>query len=280
MSSLVPASQLGAAWATAVVSFLVAAVYLYFAYRLSQRDVAPGARLASNQFALWWGGIGVTAVVSGIEVALAAAGALALPGALTIYLVSILIDCAFLWGLVGFLVFVYTGRYHLLELTAFYAWFYITVLYFVFLRVPSGVLYSAGAVSLTYSAAAVPLLEVVIVLGLIVPEIVGAILYLSLAGRAPAGSAQRLRIWLVGGGILLWFAIDVFVPSSTAAWGLVRTVLELVPGAMSLIAFYPPSWGPARLRTGDRTPKGGSVPSDERSKGERPAAAGETEGVR
>ncbi len=280
MSSLVPSSQLPAAWVTVGVSFLVAAVYLYFAYRLSQRNVAPAARLASNQFALWWGGIGITGAISGVEVALAAAGVITLPEAQTIYFLSVLIDCAFLWGLVGFLIFVYTGRYHLFELTAFYAWFYITVLYFVFARVPSGVSYSAGSVSLVYSVPAVPALELVIVLGLIVPEILGAILYLSLARRSPAGSAQRLRIWLVGGGILLWFAIDVFVPSSTAGWAIVRTILELVPGAMSLIAFYPPSWGPARLRAvvADRGTE--QTASGEASVGELPARPAETEGVR
>ncbi len=247
MGGLVPASQLATAVATVIVSLGVGAVYLYFAWRLSQRHVSAGARLASNQFALWWGGIGVTVFLTAVEVALAAGGALNLPGALTLYFLSVLIDCALLWGLTGFLLYVYTGRYRLLELSAFYVAFYVVVLYFVFARVPSGVAWLAGSVTLVYSAPAVPALEVVVVLGLLGPEVVGAILYLTLARRLPAGSAARLRIWLVGGGILLWFAIDIFVPSSTAAWSLARSILQLVPGAMSLIAYYPPSWARARL---------------------------------
>jgi hypothetical protein len=246
VSALVPTSAVPAAVANVVITFGVAAVYLYIGYRLSQRRVSAGSRLASYQFSLWWGGLGITVALGGIELALAIAGALPFALALTFYFFTDLVDCFFLWGLVGFLVYVYTGRYHLIELTLFYAVFYFTVVYFVFLRVPSSVVLVAGQPALAYSVAPVPVLELVIILGLLGPEIVGAILYLSLLRRTD-DPARRFRIWMVGGGILLWWVLEVFLPSSTPGWALARGILTVVPGLMSLIAFYPPEWAQRRF---------------------------------
>lgn len=247
MSALVPASQVPLAVALVVATAGVSLVYGYVGYRLHRRQVSSEARLASTQFALWWGGLGVSTAIGGTELALALAGALSFPLALTFYLVVVLVDCAFLWGLVGFLLFVYTGKYHLLELTAFYAWFYVTLLYYVFTQVPSSVAVVAGSVNLQYAAHPIAVLEAVLVLGLLGPELVCGILYFSLLRRTE-DPARRYRIWLVAGGILLWFAIDVFVPSSTLPWALAKGVVQVVPGILSLFAFYPPAW--ARRRYG------------------------------
>ena len=247
MSALVPTSQLPLTIALIVATAGASLVYGYVGYRLYRRQVSSDARLASTQFALWWGGLGVSTAVGGAELALAAVGVLSFPLALTLYLVVVLVDCAFLWGLVGFLLFVYTGKYHLLELTAFYAWFYVTLLYYVLTQVPSSVAVVAGSVDLRYSAPPIAALEGVLVLGLIGPELVCGILYFSLLRRTD-DPARRYRIWLVGGGILLWFAIDVFVPSSTLPWTLAKAVIQVIPGIMSLFAFYPPAW--ARRRYG------------------------------
>lgn len=247
MSALVPSSELPAAAAIAVVSFGVAAVYVFVGFRLYLRTVAPTARLASSQLALWWAGLGITTALGGVELALAAAGALTYPAALTLYLLVVVVDCSFLWGLVGFLIYVYTGRYHLLPLSVFYAWFYVTVLYYFFSQQPYAVTIVAGQAVFQYAVLPIPALEAVLLVGLLGPEIAGAILYLSLLRRT-SNPAQRYRIVLVGGGILLWFLLDVLVPDSTATWTIVRGILQVVPGLMSLIAFYPPEW--ARRRYG------------------------------
>jgi hypothetical protein len=247
MTSLIPASQLAGNEIVAVVSFGVALVYLYVGFRLYQRPVSPQSKLAATQLALWWGGIGVTTVLGGAEVALAAGGGLTLPLAKTLYLLLILIDCVLLWGLVGYLTYVYTGKYHLVPLSAFYAWFYFTVLYYFFSQRPYAVLIAAGNVDFLYAAKPTPVLEAVLLLGLLGPELVGAILYLSLLRRT-ADPAQRYRITLVGGGILGWFLIDLLIPSSTIEWMTVKTILAVIPGVMSLVAYFPPEW--ARRRYG------------------------------
>jgi hypothetical protein len=260
VSDLVPASALPAAAALVVVSLGVAAVYLFVGFRLYQRPVAASARLASAQLSVWWSGLGATTALGGVELALAAVGALPYPLALTCYLLTILLDCALLWGLVGFLIYVYTGQYRLVWLTAFYAWFYGTVLYYIFNQQPFSVAIVAGQATIQYLAKPIPAIEAVIIVGLFGPEIVGAILYLSLLRRT-RDPPQRYRITLVGGGIMLWLLLDLFVPTPTVTWSIVRGVLQVVPGVMSLIAFYPPEW--ARRRYGVTAMAGPDSPTPE-----------------
>jgi hypothetical protein len=247
VSALIPPPALPDAAATVVVSFGVAAVFLYVGYRIAQRPVSPAARLASYQLAFWWAGVGVSVALSGIELLLAALNAFPFALALTTYLVQILLDCAFLWALVGFLLYVYTGKYRLAPLTAFYLWFYVTVLYYFFSQDPYAIHFVADQAIFLYSGTTVPALELAVILGLLGPELIGAVLYLSLLRRTRV-PAQRYRITLVGGGILLWLALDLFVPVSTPAWLLARTILQLIPGFMSLIAFDPPEWARRRYR--------------------------------
>jgi hypothetical protein len=267
MSSLIPTSDLPAAAAVFVVSVGVAAVYLYVGYRIADRPVAARSRLASYQLALWWAGLGASVAIGGVEIVLAALNLLPFALVLTLYLVGVVVDCVFLWGLVGFLTYVYTGRYHLGEVSLLYAGFYVAYLYWFFSQSPFAVKFLALQPVFQYAtpnAVNIPL-ELVLVVVLIGPELVGAVLYLSLVRRT-RDSAQRYRIALVGGGILLWFGLDVILPATTPAWLLARTVLEVVPGVMSLIAFYPPEW--ARRRYGATTAR--SLDFDAREASGRP----------
>jgi hypothetical protein len=246
MSALVPPHEAAVAAATVVVGLGVASIYLYVANRLFERVVSPAAWLASVQLSLWWGGLGGTVVLGAVETAFALGGALPFPLALTFVIVDDLVTVVALWGLVGFLTYVYTGRYHLPEWGVVYGAFFVMAIYYTLAQAPYGVAFVSGAPAILYSVAPIKWLQGVIVLILIVPELVGAILYLSLLRRTRV-QEQRARIWLVGGGILLWFALDIVVPSSSGGWLLVRNLLEIVPGLMSLIAFYPPVWAQRRF---------------------------------
>ena len=245
MEGLIPTSDLPTAVAAIVISFGVAAVYFVVAYRLFLRPVSEEARIASYQFSLWWGGLGASVALSGVEVALAVFNVLPFALALTLGLLSVAIDCAFLWGLVGFLTYVYTGRYHILEVSAFYFVFYVAALYYLLAQGPYALGLQAGLPTVLYSMAPNSPLMVLILLGILVPEIVGATLYLSLLGRTSDPTA-RYRILLVGTSILLWFAVDAFFPASTSAWMLAKSVIEVIPGLMSLMAFFPPAWATRR----------------------------------
>jgi len=235
--------------ASAIVALVAAAAYGYVAARLYRRPVSPGARLALSQFSLWWGGLGASSAVSAVEATLALGGWLTLDLAVTLSLFVVLLDVIFLWGLTGFLVYVYTGRYHLVPLSGFYALFYLVALYYEILGHPYAVVVQAGAPTLLAHTVNEPVLVAFILLALLVPEIAAAILYLSLLRRTH-DPAQRYRIVMVGSSILLWFGILAFVPSTTVAWNLTKGVLEIVPALLSLLAYQPPAGVRRRFRTG------------------------------
>jgi hypothetical protein len=226
--------------ASALVSIFAAGAYGYVAIRLYQRAVSPGSKLALAQFSLWWGGLGASSAFGALEALLAFGGLLTLPLAIAFSLFVVLIDVIFLWGLTGFLTYVYTGRYYLVPLSAFYALFYFAALYYEILGAPYAVAVQAGSPTLLAHTVHNPVLIGFVLLGLLVPEIAAAILYLTLLRRTH-DPAQRYRIVLVGSSILLWFGILAFVPSTTVGWTLTKGVLEVVPALLSLIAYQPPA---------------------------------------
>ncbi len=246
MSPLVPPQDGAVTSAVVVVSVAVASVYFYVGKRLFDRWVSSSARLASVQLAIFWGGLGATIFLDAVEAALALGNAFPLAMALTFLVILDLVAVVALWGLVGFLTYVYTGRYYLVAWGSIYIAFFALAMYYTFAQAPSAVTFTDFAPALVYSVAAIKWLQGVIVLLLVGPELVGAILYLSLLRRTRVRE-QRSRIWLVGGAILVWMALDLLVTGTSGGWILTRTVLEVIPGLMTLIAFYPPAWAQRRL---------------------------------
>ncbi len=226
---------------SAAIALGVAAVYGYVAYRLVRRPVSAEARLASAQFSLWWGGLGTLSAITGLEAILAGAGVLTLAAAYAAQLLVVLVTCLLLWALIGYLVYVYYGRYHLAYVSGFYAVFYLAALYYTVLTNPYGFVVRHGVVTLLTSPVTATPLTVFIVLGLIVPEFVCAGLYLSLLRRTHDRS-QRFRITVVGVSIVAWFAIDLFFPTSSVPLVLARSVLLLAPAVATLLAYLPPAW--------------------------------------
>jgi hypothetical protein len=235
---------------TAVVSTVAAGVYGYVAGELYQRPVSPTSRLGLIQFSIWWGGLGASAAITALESLLAFAGLLNLDLAVAFSLFVILLDVVLLWGLTGSLIYVYTGRYYLVPLSAFYGLFYFAALYYSILGHPYAVAVKAGVPTVLAPTVNDPVLVGFVILALIGPELVVAILYLSLLRRV-RGPAQRYRIALVGSSILLWFGVDGFVPSSTVAWTLTKGILVVIPALLSLIALKPPEAIRRRFQAAD-----------------------------
>ncbi|HTT74008.1 MAG TPA: hypothetical protein VMG99_07715 [Thermoplasmata archaeon] len=235
---------LAAAFVTGVLASLG---YGYVGVRLYARPVSPASRLAVAQFSVWWLGLGATTALTAVESLLAFAGVLTVPAALTFLLLVVLVDVALLWGLVGFLIYVYTGRYHLVPLTAFYAVFYAAALYYEVLAAPYAFAVQSGVLTFSTPTVSDPVLTGFVIVGLVVPELVGAVLYLSLLRRT-RDRVQRYRIALVGSSLFLWFAISALVPSSTGPWVVAKNLLEVVPALLSLIAYFPPESIRRRLR--------------------------------
>jgi hypothetical protein len=232
--------------ATALASWAIAVVYGVVGYRLYLRPVSDEAQFARAQFSIWWYGLGISAAMTGLESVLAAGGVLSLAEAVTVSLITVLIDCVFLWAIVDFMVYLYTGRYYLLPIAGFYGLFYFAALYYTVLEHPYGLVVRAGVPTLLIMPVN-HLLEAVVVVGLVFPEFIAAFLYLSLLRRTEDRS-QRFRITVVGVSILLWFGITFFFPASTAAENLLRGFLQLIPALLTLGAYLPPAWVRRRFR--------------------------------
>ncbi|MGC2290240.1 MAG: hypothetical protein WA688_10370 [Thermoplasmata archaeon] len=238
------------AWAlvaAALAGIVIALVYCYVAYRFSRRPVSSNTQMARAQFTIFWYGLGVTAALSALEAALAAAGALSLSIAVTVGLVGVLIDCVFLWAIVDVLIYLYTGRYYFAGVAVLYGLFYVAALYYTILERPYGVVIRAGIPTLLVEPVTVHALVAVVDVGLVFPEFIVAVLYLSLLRRT-RDRTQRFRIAVVGLSIIAWFGLTFFYPSSTAAETFERAFLQLVPALLALVAYLPPEWMRTRFR--------------------------------
>jgi hypothetical protein len=230
-------------WAVAVgvTGIGAAGVYWFVAHRLSQRPIAAPARLAASQFTLWWYGLAASGALGGLEGILGAFKELSFPLAMTFLILNFVLDCALLWGLVGYLTYLYTGKYHLPELTGFYALFFTAAVYYTFAEAPYAVVMKSGAPTILYGTMVNnPLLIAFIIIALVVPEFAAALFYLSLVRRTQDRTI-RFRIVLVSSSILMWFLIDLFTSQGgSPALAVIRGALSAGAALLSLIAFYPP----------------------------------------
>jgi hypothetical protein len=239
--ALIPASDVGITVVTLAISGVAIVFYVWVGRRLLQRESSPRSRLASAQFALWFFGLGAALAAGRTELLLALLNTLPYSLAITFSLLNVVIEAIYLWGLVGALVYVYTGRYYLLALGLLYAVFYVVSIYAIFVQGPYGVTVASGSPALVYASPAGANSALALQLIVLVPELVGACLYLSLLPRSPDRTV-RWRIGFVGAGILFWVAVHAFVPSSGYMMILVKTILDLVPALLAVIGLVPPAW--------------------------------------
>jgi hypothetical protein len=242
-------------WSVAIgaAGLVGAGVFFYVGDRLRRRSVPDRVRVPAAQFTIWWWGLAADAAVGGIEGILWGFGALNLAFALTCEILGVMAIVAALWGLVGYLTYLYTGRSRLVEWSLFYAVLFVTVLYYEFALGPVGVTATAGVPSVSYAhevAASLPVL-VFLVLVILVPECAGIALYFSLIRRT-ADRTLRYRIALVTLSLVVFFGVDLTtLPASLVRpqlWSLLKGIIEAGSSLLSLIAYLPPEWIRRRLR--------------------------------
>jgi hypothetical protein len=235
-------------WSVAigVTGVLGALVYLYVGHRLRHRPVPPRARLPSLEFVVWWWGLAADTAIVGVETIAWGFGSLTLALALALEVLLALAVCVALWGLVGYLTYLYRARYRLVEWSAFYTLVFAMVLLLLFSLDPVGLTGSAGAPTFVYAhygPADTPAL-VLFVLALFVPEVIGIILYFSLI-RKTSDRTIRFRIGFVTASLAIFFALDlVSLPASVIRpelWSLVRGVIEAGSSLLCLVAYFPPA---------------------------------------
>jgi hypothetical protein len=218
-------------------------VFLFLGFRLSGRPVAPAVRLPAAQFALFWFGLAAVQLAGAILSLWAAAVVPPLSVAVTILRLEVLIICAALWGLLGYLTYLYTGRNGLLFWSIFYGVFYISLLFLISAYGPSGVSVVNGSVSVTYGSLFAGPLLIILFFALIAPEFIGAVLYFTLSFRS-RDPTVRFRVTVVSWSLILWLGISTLSAELPFAGDFAADIflhsLGWLAALAILIAYYPP----------------------------------------
>ena len=230
---------------SALFSVVSAAIYGFVAARLSRRTISkPEVRFAWRSFGLWWYCLAATTLVSGILRLLGAFNLASLPLFVALTHVNILLICIALWGLLYYLVYLFTGsRQFLIPLTSFYIIYYVLLVYIITVSGPTDVEIGRWTTRLIYTHPVMdPFFTVLLVL-LVFPQILAALAYFTLFFRLRE-AAQRYRILLVSWCIILWVG-SAFVASAAGLsredwWQIVSRLIGLGAALGILFAYFPP----------------------------------------
>jgi hypothetical protein len=232
------------ALAVGVAQVIAVAFYLYLGARLLGRRVSSPSRLPAVQFSVFWFGVGISAATSAALSLIAAFQTPSLALETGLLYANLLIVSLALWGLLCYLVFLYTGRSATLPLSILYSVEFALLVYYVATRGVVGVSVVDGVVGPVYGPASTGALGVIAVLLLVFPEFVGALAYFRLFFQAREPTV-RYRIALVSWGLVGYFLLALGNPGTLFGGGLVgaitgHVVLLLAVFAIA-IAYYPPA---------------------------------------
>jgi len=226
-------------------SIASAAIYGYVAARLRQRTISnPGARLAWQLFSLWWYCLAATTLVSGLLHLLGAFNIVSLPPFVALTYVNILLICIALWGLLYYLVYLFTGsRRILVPLTIFYVLYYALLVYTITAGDPAGVEITRWTTQLVYAHPLTgPFFTLALVL-LVFPQILASLAYFTLFFHVREAT-QRYRILLVSWCIILWFGSALVASvaglSQEDWWQILSRLIGLGAAVGILLAYLPP----------------------------------------
>ncbi len=230
---------------SALFSVVSAAIYGYVAARLRQRTISnPGARFAWQLFGLWWYSLAATTLVSGFLHLLGAFNIVSLPFFVALTHVNLLLICIALWGLLYYLVYLFTGSQRFLApLTIFYVLYYVLLVYYITASDPARVEITRWTTQLVYARPITgPFFSLVLIL-LVFPQILASLAYFTLFFRVREAT-QRYRVLLVSWCIILWFG-SAFVASVTGLsqedwWQIVSRLIGLGAALGILFAYFPP----------------------------------------
>ncbi len=226
-------------------SIASAAIYGYVAARLHQRTISdPAARLAWQLFGLWWYSLAATTLVGGILHLLGAFNLVSLPFFVALTYINILLICIALWGLLYYLVYLFTGSQRfLVPLTVFYILYYVLLVYLITASDPIGVEITRWTTQLVYTHPLTgPFFALALVL-LVFPQILASLAYFTLFFRVREAT-QRYRVLLVSWCIILWFG-SAFVASVAGLsredwWQILSRLIGLGAALGILCAYLPP----------------------------------------
>jgi hypothetical protein len=222
-------------------------VYCYIAWRLSKRVVSSSeARLAWRSFTVWWYGLAATTLTRGFLNMLGALGIMSLPLFVTMTYINMLAICVALWGLLYYLIYLFTGNSRSrVPLAIFYIIYYFMLVYYTSASIPSDVTVGRWNITLTYSAPITGPFFVMVVVLLLLPQIMGALAYFTLYFRVQEAT-QKYRVLLVSLSIIVWFLSPLIGLAGGVRqqdwWQFASRLIGLAAAATILMAYLPPRW--------------------------------------
>ena len=236
----------------ATLSALSAGIYYYVGRSLSQRRVAaPDARLAWNLFVVWWYALASSTLVGAVLSLLGAFRITELSLFITLTEFNLLAICVGLYGLMYYLLYLFTGNRRLLvPLTLFYIAYYILLVYYVQSRVPVGVNVGRWNAALEYQNPNSGPFFLIVLLLLVFPQILGSLAYFTLYFQVKTAT-QKYRILLVSWSIIIWF-LSAFLASIAGIgqqdwWQVTSRLISLAAALTILLAYEPLPWIKRRL---------------------------------
>lgn len=224
-----------------------AGIYGYVGWRLSKRIVSSSeGRLAWTSFTLWWYGLAVTTLIGALLNLFGALSVTSLPLFVTATYINILPACIALWGLLYYLIYLFTGnRRSLLPLAVFYIIYYVLLVYYTTASIPESVEVGRWSTTLIYRTPLRGPFFVILAVLLFFPQIIGSIAYFTLYFRV-TDVTQKYRILLVSGSIIVWFLSPYAALAAGLAeqdwWQLVSRFIGLAAALTILMAYLPPHW--------------------------------------
>jgi hypothetical protein len=238
----------------AAILIATGAVYAYVGLVTWRRRVGGEAQLASDLFATFWLALAATTAAGALPRIMAYLGVADLALYATITHVNIFAICIALWGLLYYLLYLFTGkRGTLIPVSIFYVLFYAWLVYILAVRTPTGLEVDGWNVRLTYATEIQGPVITAFALLLILPPVLGAAGYARLFFKVD-DPTQRYRIGLVSFTILAWFGTILLVfflqVGSGVWWQIASRLIGLAAAYLIYAAYRPPAW--VRTRWGIR----------------------------
>ena len=163
----------------------------------------------------------------------------------TFTLVNLLAICVGLFGLVYYLLYLFTGTRSLIgPLSVFYVAYYILLIYYVMASDPAGVAVERWRATLVYQHELRGPLFIIVLLLLLFPQIIGSLAYFTLYFRVE-NATQKYRILLVSWSIIIWFLTGFIASISGLSevdwWQIVNRMIGLSAALAILLAYQPTS---------------------------------------
>jgi hypothetical protein len=221
--------------------------YIYIGWWLGKRVVSSAdSRLAWQAFTIWWFALAGTTLLGAFQNLLGALGHTELPLFVTAQYVNTLVACIALWGLVYYLIYLFTGNSRaLVPLSIFYIIYYILLIYYYTASVPKNVEIGRWSATLVYENSLTGPFFVILAVLLLFPQILGSLAYFTLYFRV-SDVTQKYRVLLVSWGIIFWFSSPLIGLAGEIAeqdwWQFASRFINLGTALVILMAYMPPRW--------------------------------------